>query len=260
MSMKIKEKPSDLLLFMVLLGIMMFISSDLFAAQSTTTNVVVDGLSQQNSGQVTSQGSYNQYNLGGGGNNFSSGDFPVYQRKGDVQCPTATFSMKAYGLQRHMNQGAIQAGITVPLTGRRCLNAFDDEVAVTQYELHVAKIEQDKRDQLFLAQVKKDAVTAYQREIDFAAKMAGVCGQLHQSVLIASNTALSDMCTMYMPIDTDHGHGEEPHNDGFTKPASHKHERVVLSQADQLADYVLRNDLEEVRLAERKARWAAETE
>jgi len=226
-------------------------ADDHYGDQGTTTNVVVDGLSQQNSGQVTSQGSYNQYNLGGGGNNFSSGDFPVYQRKGDVQCPTATFSMKAYGLQRHLNQGAVQAGITVPLTGRRCLNAFDDEVAVTQYELHVAKIEQDKRDQLFLAQVEKDRIAAYERQINFEVQMAQTCSALHGTTLISSNIALSDMCTMFMPIDTDHSHGEEPHYDGFRKPASHEHERVKLTRAEELADYVQRNDEEEIRIKER---------
>jgi len=224
MTMAKKKQP---ITYGEVIGVLIIMSIALFMllfnyeakAQDVTTNVVVDGLSQQNSGQVTSQGSYNQYNLGGGGNNFSSGDFPVYQRKGDVQCPTATFSMKAYGLQRHLNQGAVQAGITIPLTGRRCLNAFDDEVAVTQYELHVAKIEQDKRDQLFVAQVEKDAVVAHEKEVLFQAKMAGVCATLHTTTLINENIALSQMCNDYMPIDANHGHSDDPHHNGFVKPA-----------------------------------------
>lgn len=51
---------------------------------NNSTTVNLDSVTQTNTGQVTSQGSYTQYNLGGGGNNFGTNDIPTYERIGRV--------------------------------------------------------------------------------------------------------------------------------------------------------------------------------
>ena len=179
--------------------------------QAEQTNVVIDGVEQRNEGTVNSTGAFNQYNLGGGGQNFGGQDIPVYQRKGDVSCAVATFSAKAYGIQRHLNQGALQLGVNIPLTGRRCLNAFDDAVEATIYDLHVKRVEQRKQDVLFQV------------------KMANVCMGLHQAdVILAIDNPLFEACQDFQPSEVKHGkpHAKDPLILGFGKPSAHEQERL----------------------------------
>lgn len=217
---------------------------------NNSTTVNLDSVTQTNTGQVTSQGSYTQYNLGGGGNNFGTNDIPTYERIGRVQCATSTFSAKAYGLTRHLNQGALQMGFTVPLTSGRCQNAQDDEVALMQHELHVAKIEQEKKNQLFAMKVAREAFESNKKTVLFESQMADVCSQLHGKILLADSTSLSAMCNLYQPIDKNHTHGDDPQRNGFTKPAAHHYERVAQEEVT-MEEYVKRNDEEEVHIKNR---------
>ena len=181
------------------------------ATQAEQTTVIVDGVEQSNQGSVNSTGAFNQYNLGGGGQNFGGQDIPVYQRKGDVSCAVATFSAKAYGIQRHLNQGALQVGVNIPLTGRRCLNAFDDAVEATIYELHVKKVEQRKQDVLFQT------------------KMFDVCRGMHLAgYVVAIDNPLFEACQQFQPSEANHGpkHAKDPQVLGFGKPSAHEQERL----------------------------------
>ena len=179
--------------------------------QAEQTTVIVDGVEQSNQGSVNSTGAFNQYNLGGGGQNFGGQDIPVYQRKGDVSCAVATFSAKAYGIQRHLSQGALQVGVNIPLTGRRCLNAFDDAVEATIYELHVKKVEQRKQDVLFQT------------------KMFDVCRGMHLAgYVVAIDNPLFEACQQFQPSEANHGpkHAKDPQVLGFGKPSAHEQERL----------------------------------
>lgn len=238
------------------------------AEDSTSSDAASDstGTTQTNSGQVTSTGSFSQYNLGGGGNNFGQNDIPTYDRIGRVQCAVSTASAKVYGLQRHLSQGALQLGVTVPLTFGRCRSAMDDEVALMRHELHVATVEQEKKNKLFVMKQEQVAFDSHKKEVLFEAQMADICAALHAKVLLASDIALSEMCALYQPIDRNHGHADDPIRDGFKKPAQHHHERVnlafsrsapdsmiaeILAQEDvAMREYIKRNDEEENRLAE----------
>lgn len=240
------------------------LSMQVQAEESTSSESTADGATQNNSGQVTSSGSFTQYNLGGGGNNFGQNDIPTYDRIGRVQCAVSTASAKVYGLQRHLSQGALQLGVTVPLTFGRCRSAMDDEVALMRHELHVATIEQEKKNQLFIWKQEQVAFDSHKKEVLFEAQMADICAALHAKVLLASDIALSQMCALYQPIDKNHGHTDDPIRDGFKKPAQHHHERVnlafsrsapdsmiaeILAQEDvAMAEYIRRNDAEEIRL------------
>jgi hypothetical protein len=236
------------------------------ANDSTSSDAASDsaGTTQSNSGQVTSTGSFSQYNLGGGGNNFGQNDIPTYDRIGRVQCAVSTASAKVYGLQRHLSQGALQVGVTIPLTFGRCRSAMDDEVALMRHELHVATVEQEKKDQLFVMKQEQVAFDSHKKAVLFEAQMADICATLHGKVLLANDIVLSQMCALYQPIDKDHGHSDDPIRDGFTKPAQHHHERIALAFSEDIhssldaeilaqeeaarAEYFERNRAEEIRL------------
>jgi hypothetical protein len=190
--------------------------------QSAITSVNVDGLQQQNDSTITSNGSYNQYNLGGGGNNFGSSGFPTYDRIGDVQCAVSTFSAKAYGIQRHLSQGALQLGVTVPLTFGRCRSAQDDQVALMQFNLHQKQIEQHKQDILFQS------------------KMLQVCSGLHtMGYVITVDNPLYQACLAFQPSELRHSaaHAEEPLLMGFGKPSAHEEERIALERLNRENEY-----------------------
>lgn len=247
-----------------ILFIAAIMSMQVQAEESTNSATESEGATQSNTGSVTSQGSYTQYNLGGGGNNFGQNDIPTYDRIGRVQCAVSTASAKVYGLQRHLSQGALQIGVTVPLTFGRCRSAMDDEVALMKHELHVAVVEQEKKNKLFTMKQEQVAFDSHKKEVLFQAQMADICGTLHTKVLLANDIALSKMCGLYQPIDKDHGHTDDPILEGFRKPAPHYHERVALAfsrsdpeyfvaeiltqEAAAMAEYIQRNDDEEIRL------------
>lgn len=238
-----------------ILFIAVILSMQVQAEESSSSESFSTENTQKNSGQVTSTGSYNQYNLGGSGNNFGTNDIPTYDRIGRVQCAVSTASAKVYGLQRHLSQGALQIGVTVPLTFGRCRSAMDDEVALMRHELHVAKIEQGKKDVLFFMKQEQVEFDSHKKEVLFEAQMADICSVLHAKVLLNDDISLSKMCALYQPIDKNHKHSDDPRLDGFTKPAQHHHERLskldaeILAQEDAaMAEYVKRNDEEEIRL------------
>lgn len=188
-------------------------------AQAESTTVIVDGLEQSNEGSVNSTGSYTQYNMGG--TQFGGGDIPVYQRHGDIQCPVSTFSVKANGLQRHLNQGSLQMGITIPLTGRRCGSAFDDAVEAQRFALHAKQVEQNKQDVLFQA------------------KMFKVCQGMHLAgYVIDLHNPLYSACGEFQPASLSHGtkHEPEPLIRGYGKPAAHESERVKLYELHHITE------------------------
>ena len=177
-------------------------------AQDTNNTTNIDGIEQRNESTVSSTGSYTQNVIGGG--NFNQGSIPTYNRKGDVQCAVPSMSADAYALNNDASAGAFRVGITYPLGGDRCQSAFDDEVAVTLYKLHVLKVEQHKQDVLFQQQ------------------MSTVCLGLHQAgIVIDKSNVLYEACLQFQPAEIKHGqpHPEEPRINGFGKPSAHKHER-----------------------------------
>lgn len=218
-----------------------FLFNFAYAEQAVTT-LEVGGVAQSNAGTVTSQGSYNQYNLGGGGNNFGSGEFPTYDRIGDVSCSVSTLTAKAYGLSRHLNQGAMQLGVTVPLTFGRCRSAQDDQIALMQFNLHQKTVEQHKQDILFQS------------------KMLTVCAGLHtMGYVITVENPLYLSCLAFQPAKLNHvlKHAGEPMIIGYGKPSAHQSERVKLNlvhdtnhhpadTTSAIDDYIERNNAEEI--------------
>ena len=177
-------------------------------AQDTANTTNIDGIRQSNQSAVSSTGSYTQNVIGGG--NFNQGSIPTYNRKGDVQCATPSMSADAYALNNDASAGAYRVGITIPLFTGKCESAFDDEVAVTLYKLHVLRVEQNKQDILFQQQ------------------MSSVCLGLHQAgIVINKSNVLYEACLQFQPAEIKHGqpHPENPYIKGFGKPAAHKHER-----------------------------------
>jgi len=177
-------------------------------AQDTNNTTQIDGIRQSNQSAVSSTGSYTQNVIGGG--NFNQGSIPTYNRKGDVQCATPSMSADAYALNNDASAGAYRVGITIPLFTGKCESAFDDEVAVTLYKLHVLRVEQNKQDILFQQQ------------------MSSVCLGLHQAgIVINKSNVLYEACLQFQPAEIKHGqpHPENPYIKGFGKPAAHKHER-----------------------------------
>jgi len=180
-------------------------------AQDTANTTNIDGIEQRNQSSVTSTGSYTQNNVGGP--NFGQGTIPTYNRKGDVQCATPSMSADAFALNNDASIGSFRLGVTIPLFTSKCESAFDDEVAVTLYRLHVLKVEQSKKDILFQQQMSK------------------VCMGLHQvGIVINKSNVLYEACQQFQPAQLSHGdpHPEDPYISGFGKPAAHQHERAEM--------------------------------
>lgn len=187
------------------------------AQVSTSTNTEIAGIEQRNASQVNASGSYTQNIIGQGSGNFDQGTMPTYERKGDVQCAISSMSADAFALNNDASIGAFRLGVTVPLFTGRCKSAFDDEVAVTRYQLHVAKVEQRKQDILFNV------------------KMAEVCMGLHKANIVIDKTnPLYTHCVQFMPSNLIHGkpHAAEPNIIGFGKPSAHI-EEIDLTEALQ---------------------------
>ena len=192
------------------------------AQVSTNTNTEIAGIEQRNASQVNASGSYTQNIIGQGSGNFDQGSIPTYERKGDVQCAVSSMSADAFALNNDASIGAFRLGISVPLTFGRCRDAFDDEVAVTRYKLHVAKVEQRKQDILFNV------------------KLAEVCMGLHQAGIVIDKTnPLYVQCRQYMPSELKHGkpHPAEPNILGFGKPSAHAEEIDLTEHVHSHEDY-----------------------
>lgn len=174
------------------------------------TNTSIDGIEQRNSSNVQASGSYTQNIIGQGQGSFNQGSIPTYERAGSVQCAVSSLSADAFALNNDASIGAFRVGVSIPLTFGRCRRAFDDEMAVIKYGLHVAKIEQAKQNILFQT------------------KMADVCMGLHQAgIVIVKTSPLYQACLDFQPaaLTHDNPHPAEPYIEGYGKPSAHKHER-----------------------------------
>ena len=206
----------------ILLATILVLAVNAQAQVSTNTNTEIAGIEQRNASQVNASGSYTQNIIGQGSGNFDQGSIPTYERKGDVQCAVSSMSADAFALNNDASIGAFRLGISVPLTFGRCRDAFDDEVAVTRYKLHVAKVEQRKQDILFNV------------------KLAEVCMGLHQAGIVIDKTnPLYVQCRQYMPSELKHGkpHPAEPNILGFGKPSAHAEEIDLTEHVHSHEDY-----------------------
>jgi len=146
-------------------------------AHSQTSQNNNDTNSQFNRSTSTSSGSLQNYQV-------NNGSDIAYNKIGDVSCaaPQLTSGLA----DREGGEGAMfYVGVQVPLGGSTCKSAHKQRLSRMEYDMHVAIVEQNKRD------------------IIFQEKMAKVCVELHHIVTVDEMNLLAIECSSFEPT---HGH------------------------------------------------------
>lgn len=145
----------------------------ILVVSAAATAAADDTNSQQNNSNSSSYGSLANYQI--------NSNSEAFHQVGRARCAAPTVDAGIAGPKGLGNDSTAYMEVNFPLGGGTCKEAQDQELSLMKYDLHVAQVEQRKKDILFQT------------------KMAQVCIALHATTLIQENNPLAKECSQFEP-------------------------------------------------------------